>query len=210
MRRREFVLTAASLATAALWLDPARAQSQGASNLVSRQGEVLLNGRPLASDGVIQTGDTVATGPDGRVAFSIGNDAFLLRPNTTLNLERGASLFAVSGARLIAGAFAAVFGPSRHPRAITSRTVTAGIRGTGFYVGTEVESTYFCTCYGSIELSGANGARELVNSRQHAARRVFASPTGGRVIVPAPLEFHDDAEIERLAALVNQRPAWRR
>lgn len=210
MRRREFVLTAASLATAALWLNPARAQSQGASNLVSRQGEVLLNGRPLANDGVIQTGDTVATGPDGRVAFSIGNDAFLLRPGTTLNLERGATLFAVSGARLVAGAFAAVFGRSRHPRAITTRTVTAGIRGTGFYVGMETDSTYFCTCFGSIELNGAEGARELVNSTHHAARRILAAPTGGRVIVTAPLQNHEDAEIERLAALVGQRPAWRR
>ncbi|MFN0163246.1 MAG: iron dicitrate transport regulator FecR [Burkholderiales bacterium] len=210
MRRRDFVLTTASLATAALWLDPARAQAQGASNLVSRQGEVLLNGRPLPQDGVIQTGDTVATGPDGRVAFSIGNDAFLLRPGTTLHLERGATLFAISGARLIAGAFAAVFGTSRQPRAITTRTVTAGIRGTGFYIGTEADSTYVCTCYGSIELIGVGGAREFVNSTQHAARRILAAPTGGRVIMTAPFENHEDAEIERLAALVNQRPAWRR
>jgi hypothetical protein len=210
MQRREFLLSASALASAWAWLDPGRAWAQGVSNVVARQGDVLVNGRTLARDGAIQTGDTVATGPGASVAFSIGNDAFLLRPGTTLALERGATLFAVAGARVLTGAFAAVFGRSARPRAITTPTLTAGIRGTGFYIAVSPASNYVCTCYGSIELTALGGEREIVNSTRHAARRIAAAPASGPAIVPAPFENHEDAEIERLAALVGQRAAWQR
>lgn len=206
--RRQFILSSAAFASAAWWLNPQLALAQGVGNLIELTGDVLVNGRRLTPDGVIQTGDRVQSGPGSTCGFTIGRDAFLLRPNTDLTITRGASLFIADGARMLTGAMASVFGRSAKPRNITAPTVTAGIRGTGFYVEVRPDATYFCTCFGSINLAAAAGETELVNSTRHAARRILANPTAGRAIVTAPFENHEDAELERLALLVGQRAPW--
>ena len=50
-------------------------------------GEVTLNGFPVTRDTALQPGQTLATGRDGNVRFTIGADAFFLRPNSRLRLE---------------------------------------------------------------------------------------------------------------------------
>lgn len=207
-KRRQFMLSTASLASAVAWFAPERAFAQGRGNVIELTGEVRLNGRRLAPDGVIQTGDRIQTGPASTLGFTIGRDAFLIRPNTDLTLTRGASLFIVDGARLLAGALLSVFGPSARARQIVAPTVTAGIRGTGFYVEARADSTYFCNCFGVIDLAAASGENEVVTSSRHQARLVLANAPTGRAIVPAPLENHDDIELQRLARLVGQRAPW--
>ena len=206
--RREFVVSSASLATALAWASPQRALAQGIGNITQLEGDVLVNGNRLAPDGAIQTGDRIQTGPGSRVGFTIGGDALLLRPQTDLTLTRGASLFIIGGARMAAGALLAVFGRSARPRHVVAPTVTAGIRGTGFYVEARPESTYFCTCYGVIELQSNLGDTETVNSSRHQARRVLGQRSGTRSIVDAPFENHSDAELDQLARLVGQRAPW--
>ena len=206
--RRQFMLSTASFASACAWLDPSRAAAQGVSNLIELTGDVLVNGRRLTPDGVIQTGDRVQTGPASSCGFTVGRDAFLLRPNTDLTLTRGPSLFIIDGARLLTGAVASVFGRGERPRYVISRTVTAGIRGTGFYVEARPDSTYFCTCFGSINLASAAGDSELITSTRHAARRITANPVAGKTIETAPFENHEDVELDRLALLVGQRSPW--
>lgn len=208
--RRQFMLSSASLASAGAWLNPSRAAAQGVGNLIELNGDVQVNGRRLMPDGVIQTGDRVQTGPASTCGFTVGRDAFLLRPDTDLTLTRGPSLFIIDGARLLTGAMASVFGRSKRPRSVVSHTVTAGIRGTGFYVETRPDSTYFCTCFGSINLASLAGDSELITSTRHAARRVLANPVGGKTIEAAPFENHEDVELDRLALLVGQRSPWYR
>ena len=207
-KRRQFMLSAASLASAAAWYVPERAFAQGRGNVIEMTGEVLVNGRRLAPDGVIQTGDRIQSSPASTLGFTIGRDAFLIRPETDLTLTRGASLFVVDGARLFAGALLSVFGPSARARQIVAPTVTAGIRGTGFYVESRADSTYFCNCFGVIDLTAASGENEVVTSSRHQARRILADAAVGRAIVSAPLESHDDIELQRLAQLVGQRAPW--
>jgi hypothetical protein len=206
--RRRFVFTSASIATAAAWLAPARAFSQGVTNITGMNGDVLVNGRQLAPDGVIQTGDRVQCGPGSSLGFTINRDAFLVRPNTDMVITRGPSLFILGGARLVTGAVLAVFGRSDKPRSVITPAVTAGIRGTGFYVEVRPESTYFCTCFGEIELAASNGQRETVNSSRHQARRILAANTGATAIAQAPFENHNDVELDRLAVMVGQRAPW--
>lgn len=206
--RRQFMLSSAAFATAASWLNPQHALAQGVGNLIELTGDVLVNGRRLAPDGVIQTGDRVQSGPGSTCGFTIGRDAFMVRANTDLTITRGKSLFIADGARLLTGALASVFGRSAKPRSIVAPTVTAGIRGTGFYVEVRPDATYFCTCFGSINLAAASGESELVDSNRHVARRILANQAAGRAIVAAPFENHEDAELERLALLVGQRAPW--
>lgn len=203
--RRSFFHSAAAAATACLWLRPATAYAQGVSNIVELGGEVLVNGRRLAPDGALQPGDRIQTGPGSTLGFTIGRDAFLVRPASDLTITRGASLFIAGGARLVAGGLLAVFGPSARSRAVQTPTLTAGIRGTGFYAEARGAATYFCTCFGVIDLTAASGESETVTSTRHQARLVSTAPS--RAILPAGFENHDDAELQRMAFLVGQRPA---
>lgn len=206
--RRNFLCSSAALASAALWLYPARAYAQGATNIIELKGDVLVNGRRIGPDAIIQTGDRIQSGPGSTLGFTLDRDAFLLRPGSDLVLTRGASLFVADGLRLFSGALLSVFGRSSRPRQVIAPTVTAGIRGTGFYVETRQDSTYFCTCFGVIDLTAANGARETVISTHHSARRVLAAHPSGATILNASMENHEDAELDQLAALVGQRTPW--
>ena len=208
--RRKFLYSAATLATAAAWLAPERAFAQGTTNIIEFRGDVQVNGRRLGPDGVIQTGDRIQSGPGSTLGFTINRDAFLIRPNSDITLTRGASLFVADGLRLFTGAVISVFGRTNHTRQVIAPTVTAGIRGTGFYLEAKPESTYFCTCFGVIDLSAANGARETVTSTHHSARRIVAAPAGTAAIVQAPMENHEDTELDQLSALVGQRTPWLR
>lgn len=83
MNRRRFVKDSAIFAAGALLPLPAAAQAQwGAVHELS--GEVLLNGRPMSRNSVIQAGQTISTGKDGRVWFTLAGDAFFLRPGSEL------------------------------------------------------------------------------------------------------------------------------
>lgn len=208
--RRQFLCSTAALATAATWLSPERAFAQGATNIIELNGDVLVNGRRIGPDAIIQTGDRIQSGPASTLGFTLDRDAFLVRPNSELSLSRGASLFVADGLRLFSGALLSVFGRSNRARQVIAPTVTAGIRGTGFYVETRPESTYFCTCFGVIDLTAANGARETVIATHHSARRVLAADPGGATIVNASMENHEDAELDQLATLVGQRTPWAR
>ncbi len=150
-QRRGFLQAAAAWAALG---GAATVQAQARSNIVELQGDVLINGMPLRPDHTVQSGDHIATGPGSTVIFVLGSSAFHVRQNSMLTLERGASLNAIGLLRLLSGAVISVWGKGA-TRKIVTPTLTAGIRGTGVY--TEVFSkedgrTYFCNCYGTVDL----------------------------------------------------------
>lgn len=203
-QRREAVSAAA--AWVALGGMPA-AMAQQRSNVVERVGDVLLNRQRLQPDQTVQSGDEIQTGPGSRLVFVIGSSAFHVRQNSRLTVERGRTLNTVSLMRLLTGAVVSVFGRGSH-RAISTPTLTAGIRGTGVY--TEVMPdlrTYFCNCYGTVDLE-TRGERVVSTSSYHQSFWAEARPQAGRVIVPAGAINHTDEELEFLAGLIDQRTAW--
>jgi hypothetical protein len=187
----------------------AQAQAQQRSNVVERQGDFLVNGRRMAPQQSILSGDTLQSGPDSSLVFVVGNASFLVRQNSYLTVERGATLNTISVLRLLAGAVASVWGPGRR-RQIVTPTLTAGIRGTGAY--TEVfqaqnNRSYLCNCYGVVELD-ASGERLRSEAQYHQSFYADAPAQGGRLLTPAGAINHSDEEIEALARLVDQRTAW--
>jgi len=204
-QRRSF-LQAAAAWTAVGGMGAAHAQARG--NVVELVGDALVNGQPLLPQQSILTGDEISTGPKSTVIFVIGNSAFHVRQNSTLSVERGPTLNTVSLLRLLTGAVVSVWGKG-NTRQIRTPTLTAGIRGTGVY--TEVPAnqggrSYFCNCYGTVELSSGN-ERELSESSYHQAYWGEGGTEAGS-LTPALMINHTDEELEFLARLVGQRTAW--
>ncbi len=204
-QRRGF-LQAAAAWTAVGSLSAAHAQARG--NIVELVGDATVNGQRLSPQQSIQTGDEISTGPRSTVIFVVGNAAFHVRQNSTLSVERGPSLNAVSLLRLLTGAVVSVWGKGT-PRQIMTPTLTAGIRGTGVY--TEVPAnqggrSYFCNCYGVVELSSGPD-KELSESTHHQAYWGDGGTTAGS-LTPALMINHSDQELEFLARLMGERTAW--
>ncbi len=202
-QRREVVKAAAAwLAAGGL---PA-AMAQQRSNVVQLTGDALLNGSRLLPGQSVQTGDQLQTGPGSSMIFTMGNASFLVRQNTMMSVERGASLNTVSLLRMVTGAVASVWTKGSN-RSIITPTLTAGIRGTGVYteVSPDQDSrTYFCNCYGTVELN-AGGDSTVSVAQYHQS---FWTQPKSAALVPAGAINHTDEELEFLADLVGQRTAW--
>ena len=91
------------------------AQAQQRSNIVELRGDALLNGQPLNAQQTVQTGDSVETGPGSQLVFVVGNSSFLVRQNSRLTVERGATLNVISVLRMLTGAVASVWGNRLSP-----------------------------------------------------------------------------------------------
>ena len=208
--RRGF-LTGAAATVAGLFLPlPGRAEESSIHDL---RGEVLVNGKRIDRAAVIRAGDNVVTTSNGYVVFVVGQDAFMLRERGELRLEPNTvSSTLIAGLRLVTGALGAVFGKRPAGRVgIVAATVTAGIRGTGVYMETRGEGTYFCSCYGTVDLqANANPSdRESIEATRHNnPRLILAQPKDGQLFVPATFQTHTDAEMDMLEKCVGRRAPW--
>lgn len=208
-QRRDMVTAAA--AWVAMGGVPA-ALAQQRSNVVQLTGRALLNGRSLLAGQSIQTGDEVRTGPGSLLVFTLGTAAFLVRQNTLMTVERGRTLNTVSVLHLLSGAVASVWGKGSN-RTVVTPTLTAGIRGTGGTgMYTEVRPledrrTYFCNCYGTVDLS-AGRQKQVSQSDYHQSFWAEANSATGSLIRPAAYIDHTDEELEFLAGLIQERTYW--
>ncbi len=205
-QRRDFLQAAAAWTALG---GAATVNAQARSNVVQLVGDAVVNGTRLVPEQTIQTGDQISTGPNSNLIFTIGNSAFHVRQNSTLVVERGASLWAVSMLRMLNGAVISVWGRGALRRIVTP-TLTAGIRGTGVY--TEIFAnqdgrSYFCNCYGTVDMTAGND-HTTSRSEYHQAFWGELAPKNGRMLTPAKAINHTDEELEFLARLVNQRTAW--
>jgi hypothetical protein len=202
-RRRGFLL--ASLGAGSLLLLPRVAAAGEISGL---KGDVTINGRKASLDTPVFSGDTVETGSNSQLIFKLNDDAFLMRANSSMRLEQKTQFDPlISGLRLLTGALAVVFGKGQ--KKIYAQSVTAGIRGTGVYLEVKPDVTYFCTCYGVVDLVAREESgiadKELVTSARHVSRYVYKDrQKGGSHIAEAPTINHTNEELAMLEALVGR------
>jgi hypothetical protein len=179
-------------------------------------GEVLVNGVVATLETFVPAQARIATGVGAEAIFVVGADAFLLRDQGVLELQPGGGggggpggdNLLVQGLRLVTGRLLSVFG--RHPHRLETGNGIMGIRGTGLYATSAPETSYVCTCYGTVEI-GVQGAqeREAITSTHHSAPRyILSTPEGGRRIVPAPVVDHTDEELTLIEALVGRTPPF--
>jgi len=208
--RRGFL--AGSAATLAGLLLPLSGEAQE-SSIHDLRGEVMVNGKRIDKTAVIRAGDTVLTTSNGYVVFAVGADAFMLRERSELRLEANPVASAlISGLRLLTGALGAVFGKRKTGKvSIVTATVTAGIRGTGVYMETRGEGTYFCSCFGTVDLqanANANDRETIEATRHNNPRVILAQPKDGQLFLPADFQTHTDAEMDMLEKCVGRRAPW--
>lgn len=205
--QRRDVIKAAAAWTAMGGL--ATVQAQQRSNVVQQIGDALLNGQRLLTGQTIQTGDQIQTGPGSSLIFALGNASFLVRQNSMMTVERGATLNSVSLLRIVTGAVASIWNKGGS-RAIITPTLTAGIRGTGVYaevIPNQDGRTYFCNCYGTVDMNA--GSSKLVSQADyHQSFFAEATPKEGTRLTPTGYMNHTDAEQEFLAELIGQRTYW--
>lgn len=66
---------------------------------VSTMGEVYVNGQRAAMNVALRAGDRVLTGPESTLTVAIGEDAFRLRPLTSVSFDGTADSKLVTGLR---------------------------------------------------------------------------------------------------------------
>jgi hypothetical protein len=200
MNRRRFVRSTAILAAGAALPLAAGAQAQWGT-VRELRGRVLLNGRPMSRSHAIQPGQTITTGSDGHVWFTLAGDAFFLRPGSDLRLSPSLGDSLLDTLRLFTGALGATFRPGA-ARRLLADTVTIGIRGTGVYVEATATATYVCTCFGTTDLTAlAQTDVATVSAKHHAARWISRSDSSIR---EAEMREHSDEEMSRLEALAGR------
>ena len=201
LARRRFLRAAAAGAGGLL----IPAESFGAPDQVhDLRGKVTIGGREATYQSQIVPGDRVVAGNDGYIVFAMGKDAFMLRSRSEFVIERrdeGGGFL-----RLVTGALGAVFGRGGR-RVIHAANVTAGIRGTGVYLETRGDGTYFCTCWGEVELASSEDPKDhqLVVSSRHSPRLIANHPKDGTRFADAPFETHTDEEMDILQKCVGRR-----
>jgi hypothetical protein len=204
MTTRRFFLAAM---TGALLPLPARSQAPwGVVRELS--GGVTLNDFPVTRASALRAGQTLRTGADGRIWFTLGGDAHFLRPNSTLRLDAsrpGEPI--IDFLRLVTGALGSTFARGMR-RSLVTPTSTIGIRGTGVYLECTRDVTYACTCFGTTDISstptGAMMETVGVATENHQARMIHRESMMGMRIVHAGFERHSNEEMAKLEALAGR------
>ena len=173
-------------------------------------GKVLVNGNAAAIETRIGANDTVETPPDGEIVFVVGGNAMILRGDSRLELraEQKESM-TISGLRLLTGKLLSV--SRNRPMRVSTLVATIGIRGTGFYLESDPQQTYFCTCYGASEIA-ANDDREskesVVSQHHDKPLYILAGAKPGQSIRKAPFINHTDQELMLIETLVGRTPPF--
>lgn len=193
-------------------------------------GQATVNGKEATLETRIKPGDTVKTAKDSEIIFVVnGNNSMILRGDSHLVLENTQPRVEppkdtrknvaprkaepaiiqqetsfITGLKLFAGRLLSVSRNS--PMRVNTATATIGIRGTGFYVTSDPEETYFCTCYGLTDVvSNFNPNSKETISAQHHDRPVYiVKDAQGKNIRNAPMIDHSDQELTLIETLVGR------
>ncbi|MBP7080827.1 MAG: hypothetical protein KBA96_06925 [Rhodocyclaceae bacterium] len=197
-----------------------------ASGMHKITGDVRVNGVAAKEGMLLKNGDTIETGAKSQAIYVIGKDAFFQRDNTTVNFASGA---AADVMRVLTGKILSVFGKGQ--RTIQTSTATIGIRGTGCYIEdepalprskpvgagdtplkpTKSSRTYFCLCYGTVELTptAMPQQKETYSTKHHDhPLYIHDDPTMATCMVAAPVSNHSDIELALLESLVGRQPPF--
>ena len=175
----------------ALAADP-KSLRQGISRIT---GEVSINGAPARDGALIKSGDVVLTGAGAHAVYVYEDNAFLQRANSRVDFGDSA---VATFLRVVTGGLLSVFG--RGNRRLGTPTATIGIRGTGCYIETDERKSYFCLCFGEVDLQPLNGQMLSYATKQHE-KPVWIE---NGATTPARVVNHTDAEIIMLEALVGR------
>lgn len=165
-------------------------------------GAVTIDGKLAVRGQTLQPGQTIVTGPASDTVFVIGSHAFYQRENSSFTFETSP---VTTTLRYLSGKILSVFGKGRTN--LVTKTATIGIRGTGAYIESEEERTYFCLCYGRAVVTPKSNPemRRTIRTRHHESPIYIGTK---EVMSAAPVINHTDAELVMLENTVNRWPPF--
>lgn len=172
-------------------------------------GDVRVNNQAATLSTPVKPGDTLQTGKNSEIIFIVNAHSMILRGESQLLIEpadTSISSLLIGGLRMLTGKLLSVSHNS--PMKLTTATATIGIRGTGFYIESDPEMSYFCTCYGATEVQATDDpeSRESIAASHHD-RPVYIVKDGGKGknIRNAPFQNHSDQELALIETLVGRK-----
>jgi hypothetical protein len=201
-------------AIAATFTPPARLPATRSVYRVS--GRAWVNGKRADAGTMIKPGDTVKTARDSEIVFAVGDHAMLLRGGSHLVIEphqdSGPGSLLIGALRLFSGKLLSV---SRNKgMRIHTTNVTIGIRGTGVYLEAGPDRTYFCNCYGEVDVVASHDAASketVVSSHHDKPLYIYSKGQPGQCIHDAHRSGgpnHTDQELIMAEALVGRVPPF--
>jgi len=175
------------------------------------QGRVMVDGGLADINTRIGPNSRIDTGSNSSIIFVVASDAFILRSNSRLELGSSEGLI-IEGMRILSGKLLSVFGKREKPHEINTLTATIGIRGTGIYIESDPEKSYVCTCYGQTRIvANADPDASIDLATKYHDEPYYVLPeaaSNGKLIVPAPVINHTDAELTLVEELVGRTPPF--
>ena len=199
LKRRQFIRGLAAGAAGGLtaWIQRALAADAKSlpQGIVESRGDVMVNGKPATKGSPVAPGDVVETGKGARAVYLIDDNVFLQRQNSRVEFGNSVETFL----RIVTGGLLSVFGKG-NTRKLTTPTAAIGIRGTGCYIETDEKKTYFCLCFGAVDLQPVGGQPASFETTHHE-KPLWIEDGKTR---SARVVNHTDAEVIMLEALAGR------
>lgn len=217
--RRVWLSQVAALSVASMIQDAlANGDTPVMRGIQSIQGTVTVNGVIAKVGTMVKVGDRISTSVNkgSSAVIVIGNDAYMLREDTTITLQANKKNMAVGAAEALeslliaSGKVLSVFGkrPPTQPVTLRVRSATIGIRGTGCYVEVYDRRTYFCLCYGEATVDGAGMSTQNIRTTHHEQPMWLDESGGSTRMEKADFGNHADAELILLEKLTGREPPF--
>lgn len=175
-------------------------------------GDVMINGAPADFGQAVEFGDWVQTGPDSSVDIVFDRvNIFRLGENTVAAIEIGTSRQSVD---LKFGSLAAVFDrlrtlSGRGTFDVRTPAMAGGVRGTSFFFRVlDSETTYACTCNGTLELEAHGSGEAFLDSAVEHSAHYFRESGGTVSVETAPLAYHNSQSLDEVADVINVTIPW--
>jgi len=168
------------------------------------EGSVTVNGKTARVGTPVNMGDRVATGAQSQAVVVLKGDAFLLRPQTIIEVKGREGVLAEL--TIATGKVLSVF--AKKPVAVKAATASIGIRGTGAYFEVLPDEVYFCLCYGEAVLEVSGQAARTVTTTHHEEPLLVTGIQSRAAIEKGPFRNHTDDELTMLEALVGREPPF--
>jgi len=164
------------------------------------EGTVYINGKKAQKNMKVSLNDFIVTKKNSKLTFTIGEDAFMAKENTTLLFNNRNNS---KGLNVIKGGVLAVFKTGNN-FSLKTQNMTAGIRGTAVYLESDKDKSYYCTCYGDVDIKSKTKSQ---NIKAHHHNMVWVKEDGS--ISPAKkMRNHNDSELRELEAMVGRVPTF--
>lgn len=208
INRRRFLSYAAALPLAMYLPISSHAASRRLNGVIHEiEGDVFINKNVANQSSIIQSGNRISVAYGGRLAFSMGDDSYLLQEGSSLEIASRDNV-AISGLRLLTGGLLSVFGKRQTSTKIYTRTATIGIRGTGVYLNSQPEKLYLCTCYGSTDLHLGHNHTEYIHATHHTAFDVTGNTANSLKMIATEVIGHTDDELRLLERYSGRKPLF--